>query len=98
LPTETMRHLPFSGPVRPTGLERPRRLAILVGETGGRPIGPTHPAEADRSLPEKGSPGRCFPRATPLTPGHNIRMSPKLGWARKEEVGRKRKWGAVEDH
>ena len=36
-----------------------------------RPMGPPLPAEAGRSLPEKGSPNRCFLRATPLTPGHD---------------------------
>ena len=70
LPAETMRQLPFPGPVGPTGLASPRRFTILVGATGGRPMGPSHPAETGLSLPEKGSPGRCFLRATPLTPGH----------------------------
>ena len=70
LPAETMRHLLFPGRVGPTGLGSPRPFAILVGATGGRPMGPPHPAEVGLSVPEKGSPGRCFLRATPLTPGH----------------------------
>jgi hypothetical protein len=74
LPAEIMRRLLLPGPVWPTGLGFPWRLPFLVGATGGRPIGPTHPAEADRSPQEKGSPGRCFLRATPLTPGHNLSM------------------------
>jgi hypothetical protein len=70
LPAEIMRPLPFPGPVGPTGPGSPRRFAIPVGATGDRPMGPPHPAEAGLSLPAKGSPGRCFLRATFLTPGH----------------------------
>jgi hypothetical protein len=71
LPAEIMRHLLFPGPVGPTGLGFPWGFPLLAGAAGGRPIGPPHPAEIGRSLQEKGSPGRCFLRATPLTPGHN---------------------------
>ena len=71
LPAEIMRHLLFPGPVGPTGLGLPWRFPLLVGAAGGRLISPPHPAEIGRSLPEKGSPGRCFLRATPLTPGHD---------------------------
>jgi len=40
------------------------------------PIGPPPSAEVERSLWEKGLPGRCFLRATPLPPGHK-KMGPK---------------------
>jgi hypothetical protein len=36
-----------------------------------RPIGPPHPAEADRSLQEERQPGRCFLRTRSLPPGHD---------------------------
>ena len=71
LPAEIMRRLPFPGPVGPTGLGSPRRFAIPVGATGGRPMGPPHPAEAGLSLQKRLPPGRCFLRATPLTPSHD---------------------------
>ena len=71
LPAEIMRQLPFPGPGGPTGLGSPRRFEILAGATGGPPMGPPHLAEARLILQEKGSPGRCFLRATPLTPSHD---------------------------
>ena len=71
LPAEIMRQLPFPGPGGPTGLGSPRRLEILAGATGGPPMGPPHLAEARLILQEKGSPGRCFLRATPLTPSYD---------------------------
>jgi hypothetical protein len=71
LPAEIMRHHPLPGRVGQTGLGSMRRFAVRVGATGGRPMGPPHPAEAGLSLLEKGSPDRCFLRAMPLTPGHD---------------------------
>jgi hypothetical protein len=71
LPAEIRRHFLCPGQVGPTGLGFPRRSLHPVGATGGRLLGPPQPAEADRSLPEKRSPGGCFLRPTPLTPGHN---------------------------
>ena len=46
-------------------------LSGALGATGGRPMGPPLLAEVGLSLQEKCSPGRCFLRAQPLTPGHN---------------------------
>ena len=71
LPAEIMRQPPFPGPDGPTGLGSPRRFEILVGATGGPPMGPPQLAEARLILQEKGSPGRSFLRATPLTPSHD---------------------------
>ncbi len=72
-PAETMRHLLFPGPVGPAGPGLPWRFPLPAGAAGGRRIGPPHPAEAGPSLQEKGPPGRCFLRATRLTPGHHKR-------------------------
>ena len=43
-----------------------------VGATWQVAHGPPSPAEVQRSLWEQGSPSRCFLRARPLPPGHNL--------------------------
>jgi len=77
LPAEIMRRLLGPGRVGPTGLGFPRRFPLRVGVAGGRPIGPPHPAEADRSLPEKGSPGRWNKRISGRPPIF-VQATPRL--------------------